>query len=221
MLNTWNIRNRAHECARTGHLFEEGESFHTAIYFDTETGEFVRRDICLDAWEEELKERTPFSSWKSHYEKPEAPKAKVEITQKEGAESLLRRLIDEDHPATEHARYILALMLERKKLIVPKERKENENGIMLIYEHRKTGEVFILRDPELRLDEVEGVQQEVATLLGFAEATGPGTVGVSAATEAAGGAEASGSSGAESAPESGSTAEPSPAEADAGKGEAS
>ena len=38
---------------------------------------------------------------------------------------------------------------------------------MLFYENRKTGDVFIIRDPELRLDEVEGVQEEVAMLLGF------------------------------------------------------
>jgi hypothetical protein len=38
---------------------------------------------------------------------------------------------------------------------------------LLLYEHRKSGEVFIVRDPELRLDEIESVQEEVATLLGF------------------------------------------------------
>jgi hypothetical protein len=170
MLNIWNIKSRAHQCARTGRPFEEGEPFHTAIYFDTEAGDFVRRDICVEAWQEEISERTPFSAWKSLYEKPETAKPKAEITGRENAETLLRRLIDEDQSHTEHARYILALMLERKKLLVPKERKENDSGaIMLLYEHRKTGEVFILRDPELRLDEVEGVQEEVATLLGFAE----------------------------------------------------
>lgn len=174
MLNIWNIKSRAHECARTGRPFEEGETFHTAIYFDTEAGDFMRRDVCTEAWEEETAERTPFSSWKSIYEKPEHAKPKPEITSRESAEGLLRRLIDEDQEHTEHARYILALMLERKKVLVPKERKENDSGaVMLMYEHRKTGEVFILRDPELRLDEVEGVQEEVATLLGFTDPAQP------------------------------------------------
>lgn len=58
-------------------------------------------------------------------------------------------------------------MLERKKVLVPKEAREGEQGRMLVYEHRKTGEAFILRDPELRLDEIESVQDEVASLLGF------------------------------------------------------
>jgi hypothetical protein len=91
----------------------------------------------------------------------------VEISSRESPETLLRRLIDEDQEHTEHARYILALMLERKKQLVPRETKYTEQGTLLLYEHRKSGEVFIIRDPELRLDEIESVQEEVATLLGF------------------------------------------------------
>jgi hypothetical protein len=167
MPQIWNIKSRSHECARSRRPFDEGEVFHTAIYFDTETGEFIRRDVSLDAWQEETAERTPYSYWRAEYIKPEAAKPMVEITGREGPENLLRRLVEEDSPRTENARYILALMLERKKLLAPREVKEGENGKMLLYEHRKTGEVFIIRDPELRLDEIETVQDEVATLLGF------------------------------------------------------
>lgn len=167
MPQIWNIKSRSHECARSGRPFAEGEVFHTAIYFDTGTGEFIRRDVSLDAWQEETTERTPYSYWRAEYVKPESAKPAVEITGREGPENLLRRLVEEDSPGTENARYILALMLERKKLLAPREVKEGENGRMLLYEHRKTGEVFIIRDPELRLDEIETVQDEVATLLGF------------------------------------------------------
>lgn len=141
--------------------------FHTSIHFDNEIGEFVRRDVALDVWEDELKERTPLAYWRTTYVKPDSGKPKVEISSRESPESLLRRLIDEDQEHTEHARYILALMLERKKQLVPKETKYTEQGTLLLYEHRKSGEVFIIRDPELRLDEIESVQEEVATLLGF------------------------------------------------------
>jgi len=40
----------------------------------------------------------------------------------------------------------------------------------LIYEHNATGDVFIVPDPQLRLDELENVQGEVAQLLGTAAA---------------------------------------------------
>ncbi len=167
MPQIWNIKSRSHECARSGRPFAEGEVFHTAIYFDTETGEFIRRDVSLDAWQEETATRTPYSYWRAEYVKPEAAKPAVEITGREGPENLLRRLVEEDNPGTENARYILALMLERKKILAQREVKEGESGRMLLYEQRKTGEVFIIRDPELRLDEIESVQDEVAMLLGF------------------------------------------------------
>lgn len=167
MQANWNIKSRAHECSRTGRPFEEGEKFYTAIYFDTDAGEFLRRDVAEAAWEEETAERKPFSYWKSEYVKPDSGKPKLEMSSRESAEDLLRRFVEEDEPHTEHARYILALMLERKKQLVPKEVKETELGKTIIYEHRKSGEVFIIRDPELRLDELAMVQDEVAMLLGF------------------------------------------------------
>jgi hypothetical protein len=164
----WNIKSRAHECARTGRAFTEKEVFHTAIYFDKASGEFQRRDIALDAWKEEIAERTPFSSWKSEYQPPGGEaKGKIEIASRESAENLMRRLIEEGEPETENARYILALMLERKKILVPKQVEHTEEGKIVLYENRKTGEVYIIRDPELRLDEMGMVQDEVAMLLGF------------------------------------------------------
>lgn len=167
MQQNWHIRSRAHHCALTERPFEEGEKHHTAIYFDTKTGEFTRRDICNEAWEQELAERTPFSHWRSVYEK-HVTEAKPEITPKESAIVLLQRLIDEDQAHTEHARYILALMLERKRVLSPTATKENDEGHrLLFYENKKTGDVYMVRDPELRLDEIASVQEEVANLLGF------------------------------------------------------
>jgi hypothetical protein len=40
----------------------------------------------------------------------------------------------------------------------------NDNRL-LIYEHRENGDVFIVRDPQLRLSELERVQEEMAALL--------------------------------------------------------
>ena len=169
MQQVWNIKSRAHECARTGRHFEDGETFHTAIYFDAASGEFNRRDVAESAWAEEIAERTPIASWKSAYEKADSTtKPLAEIASRESAEHLLQRLIEDDLEHTENARYILALMLERKKVLIPKQVKENDSGHkILIYENRKSGEVYLIRDPELRLDEIESVQEEVANLLGF------------------------------------------------------
>jgi hypothetical protein len=166
MLQQWNIRSRAHHCAVSGRAFEDGEKHYTAIYFDKDSGEYTRRDVSLDLWQEDSKQHPPFSFWKSIYSKPVGDH-RPELTPRKSPMEMLQRLIEEGDPATENARYILALMLERKRQLSPTAEKETEQGKMLFYENKKTGEVFIVRDPELRLDEIADLQEEVATQLGF------------------------------------------------------
>jgi hypothetical protein len=58
-------------------------------------------------------------------------------------------------------------MLERKKILVEKEVQTREDRTKIrIYEHKKTGETFLVVDPELKLAEIEKVQEEVVRLLG-------------------------------------------------------
>jgi hypothetical protein len=166
MQQNWSIRSRAHICAVTGRSFEDGESFHTTIYFDPDENGYVRRDICAEAWAQEVAQRKPVAAWKTIYSRVLA-EAKPEITPKEGAQALLQRFIEEGDPRTENARYILALMLERKRQLHQTAEKEVEGAKMLFYENRKTGEIFIVRDPELKLSEMADMQDEVATLLAF------------------------------------------------------
>ena len=167
MQQVWNIRIRAHHCAVSGRPFEEGERHFTAIYYDPATSGFSRRDVSVESWAAELAERKPYSHWRAVYEKSVANE-RPEVVPKESALDLLQRLVEEGSPYTERARYILAIMLERKRQLAHTATKDDEEGNkILFYENKKTGEIFIIRDPELRLAELEGVQQEVATLLGF------------------------------------------------------
>jgi hypothetical protein len=56
-------------------------------------------------------------------------------------------------------------MLERKRVLKQVKTEQGANGRVLIYEHGATGDIFIVPDPELRLDELESVQNEVAQQL--------------------------------------------------------
>src|SRR5262249_19677860 len=105
----------------------------------------------------------PFSFWKSRYE-PLPPKS-AEPLPKENAEQLFRRLIASDS-APANACYVLAAMLERKRTLKQIKTESSTDGRrVLIYEQASTGDVFIVPDPQLRLDELETVQNEVADLL--------------------------------------------------------
>ena len=82
-------------------------------------------------------------------------------------EALLRRLVEEDDPANAGVVYILAVMLERKRQLVERDAKARpEGGILRVYEHRASGDTFVILDPQLRLDAIADVQRRVIELLG-------------------------------------------------------
>jgi hypothetical protein len=55
-------------------------------------------------------------------------------------------------------------MLERKRILKHRETRA-ETGKVLVYEHLKTGEVFLVNDPGLKLDQLAEVQKRVALML--------------------------------------------------------
>lgn len=160
----WSIKSRAHACSVTEKKFTDGESFYTALYPDPESSGYLRKDFSKDAWENlDDDADKPFSTWGSIYHAP-VKEEEVEVTE-ESPEDLLRRLVEEDEEHTENVRYILAVMLERKKQLVEADSQHTPTGILRIYEHRKTGDVFIVKDPNIPLSEIDSVQQEISDLL--------------------------------------------------------
>jgi hypothetical protein len=162
---SWHVRSRARECAATAQAFAEGDDVVTALHPDPESSGYLRRDYLLNAWESlPEEERRAFSFWRSVYTPPPR-EGREDPAEKLSAEELLRRLVEEDAGHTENTRYILAVMLERQKLLRETDCQRTPSSILRVYEHRKTGEVFIIRDPDILLDRVESVQAEVALML--------------------------------------------------------
>lgn len=162
---TWHLRSRARQCSATGTPFIEGQPIVTAIFPDPESSGYLRKDFLEEAWKLRADEdETPFSSWRTTYS-PVAITENPQTVTKQGAEDLLRSLVEEDQEHTENTRYILALMLERQKLLRETDSQPTSGGTLRIYEHRKTGEVFIVKDPNIPLDQVEKIQEEVMLLL--------------------------------------------------------
>jgi len=163
MQTDWTIQSRSGRCAVTGRDFVEGEFFYTLLF--RERDGFRREDLSEESWKERQLDSAsapPYSFWRTKFEPtPAAPEALA----RETAEDLLRRYMTGQDESHANARYILALMLERKRLLKQIEAKEDIHGRTLVYEHVKTGEVFVIPDPGLRLDQLEAVQTEVAALL--------------------------------------------------------
>jgi hypothetical protein len=158
--NEWAIKHRADACAVTHRPFAPGEYFYTLLFNDA--GGYRREDLSEEAWRNRNENIRPFSFWKSRYE-PLPPKS-TEPVPKENAEQLFRRLMASDSPSA-NACYVLAAMLERKRVLKQVKTESSDGTRVLIYEQGTTGDVFLVPDPQLRLDELETVQNEVAQLL--------------------------------------------------------
>ena len=158
--NEWAITHRADTCAVTHRPFVAGEYFYTLLYHSADG--YRREDLSEEAWRNRNENIQPFSFWKSRYE-PLPPKP-PEPLPRENAEQLFRRLIGSENPPA-NACYVLAAMLERKRVLKQVKTEETEDRPVLVYEHAKNGDVFIVPDARLRLDELEHVQQEVSELL--------------------------------------------------------
>ena len=157
----WNIKSRSASCDVTGRAFVEGEIFYTALFHDAEG--FRRLDLSEEAWAARSVDPAAdpvFSSWRSKFEPPAPPPP--ETLRRDDAEGMLRRLMESQDPAHLNTRYLLAVMLERKRILKPQ--KSPAPGT-LIYEHAATGETFIITDPKLSLDDLVAVQEEVSALL--------------------------------------------------------
>jgi hypothetical protein len=164
-MNEWNIQSRARSCEACGRLFADKEQYHTLLF--DEKQDFRRLDVCTACWEGQFndgaRERKGFvSCWRGIYE---APEVAPEAIQKDTAESLLRKLIEQNDPQHAPAGYILAVMLERKRILKVKEQFVRDGQRVFIYEQPKIGDVFTIVDPGLKLDQLEAVQRDVAALL--------------------------------------------------------
>jgi hypothetical protein len=165
LAESWHVRSRSRECAATQRAFTDGETIVTALFPDPESSGYLRRDYCIEAWKNLPDDaEKPFSFWKTKFSAPASNDAKDPV-EKLSAEEILVRLVQEDEDHTENTRYILAVMLERQKILRETDSQRTPNGILRVYEHRKTSEIYLIRDPDIPLSEVEAVQNEVFILL--------------------------------------------------------
>jgi len=162
-MNEWNIQSRAPACEACAQPFADKQPYRTILF--AEKNELHRSDVCEPCAQKagDPRTRTGFiSQWQGIFE---TPPPVVDAIQKDTAESLLRKLIAQNDPQHAPAAYILAVMLERKRILKVKEQIKSEGRRVFIYEQPKTGDIFTIADPDLHLDQLELVQRDVAQLL--------------------------------------------------------
>ena len=154
----WNISKISNSCYKSNELFDDNETVISELVF--ENGIFERRDYkyqCFNTNNQSL------SSWKTIFK---LQKPKEEIIKKDSIEDLLRKKISLESNDSINIIFILAIMLERKKVLIEKSFFfDDDNKKIRIYEHKKTNESFTIIDPQLSLNEIEPLKEEVFDLI--------------------------------------------------------
>jgi hypothetical protein len=162
----WKIQSRARACQACARPFVEKQLYYTLLLDKRNILE--RLDVCAACWEAQYADgahdRKGFLSfWHGVYNAPTPPPA--EAIRKESAETLLRKLVQSGDPAYGPACFILAVMLERKRILRVKAQATLDGRRQIVYEHPKEGDLFQITDPNLQLQQLEVIQRQVADLL--------------------------------------------------------
>ena len=163
MSQEWNIRSRGHVCTICQKPLVDKAPVVSALK-EVNDG-YERYDCHPECWKTQQRDWEAFSLWDGVYFAP-VREEKKEPLKKEDAGELLRQLITLDDPAMKNVVYVLAVMLERSKILVERDQKMLDDGtIRRVYEDRKQGDTFVILDPRLRLENLAEVQQQVVALL--------------------------------------------------------
>lgn len=164
-MTEWNIQSRAHVCQGCGNTFADKQAYHTVL-FDERQG-YERFDVCEACWTGQYGQgATSRKGFISHWQGVfEVPPAQPDPIQRETAETLLRKLVELNDPKFGPACFILAVMLERKRVLKVKDQVTTDGRRVFVYEQPRTGDVFTILDPNLQLDQLDEVQRSVSQLI--------------------------------------------------------
>src|SRR3954447_12238461 len=161
-MTDYQIQASSRRCAATGREIAPGERYYSVL-LDQGTS-FVRQDYSLEAW------RGPppatFSFWQGRLSQSGAPKRQP--IDDELLLDCFARLEGEMEPGKQAFRFVLALLLVRRKRLRMEDSSSEGGQEILVLRDGRSKAKYLVIDPGLPDDELESVQDEVFAVLGWA-----------------------------------------------------
>ena len=151
---TYKIGKSGKACSSCATTFSPETSFHSALF--EEEADWRREDFCTDCWG--VGREGVFSHWLARI--PPSVQKKPTFDQ-DRVLTLFAQVSDEESPTRARLRYLLALMLVRKRVF--KFVGSATNGIRVL--HVASDEEHLVEDPGLTAAEIEGARDELGRLL--------------------------------------------------------
>jgi hypothetical protein len=147
-------------CAVSGRPIQPGEKFHAALR-ETPTG-FERLDVSADAWND-FPKNDLLASWQTTM--PAAQAKKKVFVDDEVLLELFERLSDAVEPAKVNFRFVLGLILMRKRLLVYENTRIEADKEFWTVRRRGREEKLDLLNPRLDEQQITEVSQQLSQIL--------------------------------------------------------
>lgn len=161
MITDYQIQPNTRRCAITGRELRPGERYYTALLEDG--GRFVRQDYSSEAWQGAPS--GAFSFWSGRV--PEQDERRRPQIDDELLLDCLARLEGQTDPGRVSFRFVVALLLMRRKRLRFEETEREGDGEALLLRCARTGARHRVVNPRLTEEQMASVQEEVFKVLGW------------------------------------------------------
>ena len=159
MAEAWHIARSTRTCAGSGEAIPPGTPFYSALIEGDES--FERKDFRVEAWPE-VDSSAFFSYWKN--KGSEAKEEKKQTVDYERLLAFFDGLEHAEEPQKRLFRYVLALILVRKRRLRLDDMGRTEDGDRLVVYDRRGEKTLEIVAPEASREELAAVQNKLNEL---------------------------------------------------------
>ena len=160
MATDWEMPKRGELCAACNNGFEPGDDIR-AYLFESPEG-YERRDYCLDCTPPD--QAFAIGSWQTRRPLPAAKK--IQVFDRAAMLNFFERLVDADTPPKQQLRFVLGLLLWRKKVVKFDHGGTDQDGRELWhFTVPRTGAKYTVLRPELDEEQLERLGMQLEGLM--------------------------------------------------------
>ncbi|CRX38377.1 hypothetical protein [Estrella lausannensis] len=157
------IPRRGANCQICGNKFNKGDSLVSCL-FQSGGASLVRVDACHGCSGQSA-EAPPLSSWKSIM--PGEKKVSMGSRQKDEAAKELFERLQQNPSGKEPSLYLLALYLERRKVLARRGEVEQEGLAFFLFEMPSSGETYSVPKVEAAAIDLASLDEEIKSIIGI------------------------------------------------------
>ena len=156
----WNVARGGRHCCKCEKEFREEEVYFSALWEHEDS--YERKDYCAECWPQ-VERSDAFCFWRTRRPASEAPQKM--LVDDDVIYDFFQRLAEEESEAKRNFRYVLGLLLMRRKLLRLVDIRSGSDKEMLVLKNRKDGLVFEVPDPALTQMQIEEVTEQLTAVL--------------------------------------------------------